>query len=105
MKKEHKSISSLCNTSFTYISRSPNGIHDSFVDKVLIGGLEKSELESTKAPLATQEEDFLSTVDDNVDPATKKQQQIEAMNASTMRNRLSKVRRSLYNLVKQASKF
>lgn len=103
LKKEQKNLSSLYNTAHAYISRSPSGIHDSFVDKVLITGLEKSELD-TKAPLATQEEDFLQVVDDSTDSAAKKQQQIEAMNANNVKNRLNKVRRSLYTLVKQASK-
>jgi hypothetical protein len=101
MKKEQKNLSSLYNTAYAYISRSSSGIQDSFVDKVLITGLEKPDTNDTKAPLAIQEEDFLPSVEESGDPTNKKQQQVEALNASNIKNRLSKVRRALYALVKQ----
>lgn len=108
MKKEQKILSSLYNSAHAYISRSTSSMHDNnFVDKVLIGGLEKSELDNMKAPLATQEEDFVITGEDDTgigDSAEKKQQQLEALNANIMKNRLTKVRKSLYAMVKHASK-
>lgn len=42
-----------------------------------------------------------SNADDNVDAAAKKQQQLETSNANNIRNRLIKVKRALYLLVKQ----
>jgi hypothetical protein len=97
LKKEQKNLASLYTTAQAYIYKSPSCIHDGFLDKV-IGGLEN---ESMKAPLASHEEDFMLNGDENVDAATKKQQQLEASNANNIRNRLTKVRKSLYLLVKQ----
>jgi hypothetical protein len=106
LKKEQKNLASLYTTAQAYISKSPASIHESFVDKVLISGLEKSELlENIKAPLASQEDDFSLNTDESTSLAesiAKKQQQLETTNANNLKNRLNKVRRSLYLLVKQA---